>query len=573
MKFRSLAAAFAAVASLAAAQGSACGTPFTTWNITAQNGQNGVMFDVENISCNTVTICGMDINLDSSAAQQTIGVWTVTAGTSHVPVASTAAAWTQQALGPTTSLGINTTGIGNTFTPIPSALSITIASGQRLGFAVACSTGTLVNYQTGTAATQSVGMPMSNDGTLKWYAGFGKAYLAGVGPFGGSFGTATTGGRLASVRLGYTSGPPSFAPSWELNSAASSLDINGVSTQLACGLNAAVSNQCVGVSSNVALNSTNVGFPFDVVYGSLPLAPGGSAGSFATANGQLVNVDVTDPNLGFLLGLAFTSPFANAVIPFSSPVPLAISSQLLNIDVSNPDGFALSAAARFQVNPIATSLTLGQSALADDGFVSLPSGLAPTFPACLGTGPVMPFYGTNYTQTFVASNGRVLFGASANAGDFSPTATEPVTQSPSMGFWVDLEPNLSVGCSLVVDWSTSVVTVAYNNMRYWGNAALFLNGSMSLDTATGVITLSGMNTFPVFPVTAGSDNNMFLGISRGGGLATNPGPTAFAAAGSGSAALATDMLYVFGQAGTLAPGVASIAFTPNMGGGYDWAGF
>ena len=112
-----------------------------------------------------------------------------------------------------------------------------------------------------------------------------------------------------------------------------------------------------------------------------------------------------------------------------------------------------------------------------------------------------------------------------------------------------------------------MLSVAYNNIRYWGQAGLNLTGSMMLDTATGAITLNGMNTFPVFT------DNMWLGISKGSLGATDPGATAFAVGTTGSAAAPSDMLYAYGPEGSLVPGVASIVFIPNAAGGYDWAAF
>ncbi len=569
MRFRQISAAFAAVASLAAAQGSSCGTPFTTWNITASNGQNGVMFDVENISINPVTICGMDINLDSSAIPLTIGVWTVTAGTSHVPVASNAAAWTQQALGPTTSLGINTTGIGNTFTPIPGALSITITPGQKLGIAVGCSQSTFINYQSGSAA-QGVGTAISNDGVLNWYAGYGKAYLAGIGPFGNSFGSAA-GGRLASVRLGYTQGTGSIY--WELNSAASSMDIDGVATQFASAVSPSVRNQCASITSYLNVASTNAGSPFEIIFGTAPLVRG-SFGALATPGGQYVNVDLADPNIGFVLGLTFSVPFASATVPFASPTPMNISTQLVNIDPTHVDGLALSAACRLAITGQSTLVTLAGSQLSDDGFYTL--GSPPTTPTCVASVQPFSFYGISHSQFSVAMNGRLCIGPTSFAGEYLPSVTSAMTQTPFAGFWADLHPGIAatlpLPASIVIDWTTGTnLHVAYNNIVLFGTAAPQFSFSIDLDSSNGAITLSGVNQIPN-PGTGGGGGSMFLGMSRAGTGATDPGATAFTI-GSGSAPNPNAMLYAFGQPGTLAPGVTSIVFTPNLGAGYNWAAF
>jgi len=565
MKFRNVLSAAALVAAAIHAQ-SSCGTPFTTWNMTASNGQAGVMFDLENMSTSPINICGLEMNMDSSTVPMTLEVWTVTAGTSHVAVATTASAWTRQvqAVG-VTSLGINTTGIGNTFTPVPGLPPITINPGQRLGFACAMANGTSQNYQTG-ATGQGVGTSISNDGTVKFYVGYGKSYTAGVGPFGTNFGT-TTAGRIASVKVGWVPAGPPPPPKWELNSPASNLDIDGVSTTAPLGLAAAVRTQCVGNQSNLNLASTNVGLPYEIAYGlAAPVA--GGAGALATASGQLLNVDLADPTASFLFGLSFAVPFTNGAIPFTAPAPFGLSVQMANIDPSNPDGVALSSAVRFQANATASSATFGQTQLTDDGAILITSGAATTSPACLTPISTLPFYGTAYTQAWVASNGRVCFTAGTNTGDYIPVVASAQTQTPSFGFWCDLEPNNSPGCSMVFDWSVpNMLSVAYNNIRYWGQAGLNLTGSMMLDTATGAITLNGMNTFPVFT------DNMWLGISKGSLGATDPGATAFAVGTTGSAAAPSDMLYAYGPEGSLVPGVASIVFIPNAAGGYDWAAF
>lgn len=73
MKFRNVLSAAALVAAAIHAQ-SSCGTPFTTWNMTASNGQAGVMFDLENMSTSPINICGLEMNMDSSTTPLTLEV-------------------------------------------------------------------------------------------------------------------------------------------------------------------------------------------------------------------------------------------------------------------------------------------------------------------------------------------------------------------------------------------------------------------------------------------------------------------------------------------------------------------
>jgi hypothetical protein len=242
---------------------------------------------------------------------------------------------------------------------------------------------------------------------------------------------------------------------------------------------------------------------------------------------------------------------------------------MANIDPALVDGFALSGCVRFEAFNPTSSVVLSGNQLSDDGFVAFTSGTPATSPTCLTPMPVLPFFGVVHSQMWVAMNGRVCLGSGASAGDFSPTVAEGISQAPFLGFWTDLNPTGSPSASIVVDWSTSpVVTVTYNNVVYYGQTAL-LSGSMSIDAASGAVTLSGMGGFPASTSTT---LDMFVGLTRGGGTATDPGPTPFAPGGAGTSALATDMLYQFGRAGTLAAGVSTIVFTPAPV-GYAWSAF
>jgi hypothetical protein len=68
---------------------------------------------------------------------------------------------------------------------------------------------------------------------------------------------------------------------------------------------------------------------------------------------------------------------------------------------------------------------------------------------------------------------------------------------------------------------------------------------------------------------------MFLGICGGTAVgATDPGQTSFAPIGnSGIVPNATDALYGFGSAGSIATGINGITFFPNGFGNFDWQSF
>ncbi len=543
--------AVALAATLGLAQGSACGTQLFVSN-TGGNGQNGVMFDLVNTSATPLTICGFDVNLDPGTfPAQT---WFVTAGGSHQPVASNAAAWTLASSGSVTSLGTSTTGAGNVLTPFP-AISVTIAPGATQGFAVSLgSTATTLNYTTGAAAT-SVGAVFTSDANLQFVIGFGKAYLAASnGPFGGSFGSTTTGGRIANIRVGYTVAGGS--PLWQINGPGSTFDVNGIATSSAFGLNFATATGVPCVPNAANISSTNVGLGWDLVIGgAVPVSSTG--GGLTTPGGQILNISLADPTVSFLFGLTFAVPFANASLPFGAPVGFALSAQMVNLAPSNPDGFALSACTRFQQVAPPTSFT-GPSG--DDATVTLSLGGAPN---CI---PAIPFYGVLQTTMHVSTNGRVQLGGTANAA-FTPSVV--TAQSEGMvGCWTDMNTatNTPNGTITIDDSIAGIVSVNYANVGYFGQAGTLNTFQIVFDASTGVVTLANISGLGAQLV--GSTLNMFTGISKGGG-ATDPGAAAFAPLSSGITGNGTDMLYLFATAPANG-GCANIFFTPNAFGNYDW---
>jgi len=366
---------------------------------------------------------------------------------------------------------------------------------------------------------------------------------------------------------------PNLPSDYQVNSADSSFDINGVAGG---AFVLAEPSVCVNNVATVNFGSANVGLPWDLLIGGAPIKSR-SAGALTTGSGQLVNMDFADPSLSFFNGLTLTTPFFPASLPVGVTVPFDLSLQQFNIAPTNPDGLALSQPVRFHSTALATSVTKTQAQLPDDASSAyLQFGAAPSSPTCYSPIPNIPFYGTVQTAMHVLSNGRVMFdnGALTTAilQDWTPTAATGASGGAWAGFWSDFEPNLTPGSQMTIDWSTgTLVTVTYTNHRWWGdttNAGLG-SATVAFDIGTGAVVLSGVNSFAPQTLTA---VQMMLGMSQGNG-ATDAGAAIFAPTTSGSVNVATDMIYELGLGGTLAAGTANIVFTPAPGFGYTWAAF
>lgn len=141
----------------------------------------------------------------------------------------------------------------------------------------------------------------------------------------------------------------SATPEYQTNaSPAASLDINGVqgTSQLAAEVTIPI-----GMSATLNLGSTNVGQLWDLGAGNAPLIPA-SAGALLSSDGQIVNLDFTDPTLGmwfnFLQGPTWGSA-ATVSIPFSFPVATTLSAQMVVVAPTMSSGIALSQPVRLIV--------------------------------------------------------------------------------------------------------------------------------------------------------------------------------------------------------------------------------
>lgn len=134
---------------------------------------------------------------------------------------------------------------------------------------------------------------------------------------------------------------------YQVNQPGAALDIDGISSTQCMP---AIVNRMLNQLAALNMTSTLPGYGYEILY-TVPevVVPLGAGGSLLPASGQIVNVDLAAPGLGFLNGLAFP-PFPGAIsIGVSLPFPFAFTAQLAVIDPSNPDGFALSGPVRLVI--------------------------------------------------------------------------------------------------------------------------------------------------------------------------------------------------------------------------------
>ncbi|NRA97462.1 MAG: hypothetical protein HRU14_14790 [Planctomycetes bacterium] len=158
--------------------------------------------------------------------------------------------------------------------------------------------------------------------------------------------TGVTGGLLFSATIdiyGFTS------PEYQTNfSFAASLDVNGVQGTAYAPATVTVP---IGMTATLGLVSVNVGQQWDLGSGLAPLIPA-STGALISSDGQIVNLDLTDPTLSlwfnFLQGPSW-GPLTSVSIPFSLSYATAVSAQMVVVDPGLMSGIALSQPVRLIV--------------------------------------------------------------------------------------------------------------------------------------------------------------------------------------------------------------------------------
>lgn len=382
--------------------------------------------------------------------------------------------------------------------------------------------------------------------------------------------TATgTGSFNPRLRLDIAGVPPVVTSPWETNDAACDLNLDGIQNT---GTGPIHVDKCTNTYLRVNINSTLVGNLWDIGFhsgGGVSPPSGcslGTGGTF-TAGGQRVNLNVLAPDLAFLNNFfSFALPpaacniFSPCYFPGSFTVPaispVAVPLFCGQMGIANPahvDGFSLSALCETRwVDPVPLGAPVTLPDNDDDITTVIPVGC-------------FPFYNAGYTNMTVSTNARVLFGSTGVTANWQGTTALALTEAPEVGAWTDLSPNLAAATAdITVSSVGSVYQIVYTDCPYFGIATATNSFTMMLDSSNGGITISGL------AFDAGGPQQ-FLGVSRGNTGATNGGaiPGGYAAfiGGSFIPANATDMIYESGLAGTLAPGVTSITFTPIQVGG------
>lgn len=143
------------------------------------NGQAGNMFDV--LAFEDVLVTRLDTHLD-------VGTWEVEIYTTpggYPGKAGSPGDWTL--LGSVTVTGLGDVSTGGAKTPIPLALNVPIAAGDKAGFYVTVTSGSGINYTNGI----SEGVIFAQDGAVAILEGLGNAY-----PFGLFFSARVWNGTL-----------------------------------------------------------------------------------------------------------------------------------------------------------------------------------------------------------------------------------------------------------------------------------------------------------------------------------------------------------------------------------------
>jgi hypothetical protein len=340
-------------------------------------------------------------------------------------------------------------------------------------------------------------------------------------------------------------------PAFQVNQAAASMNFDGA---LATAGAAAVTTKCAGALVNACADSA--GNLAEIFLNVSPLVPT-FAGGVGLNHANVINLDLAG---GFfpLFGTFMPLGAATGTCPIIFPAPPGtFSAQMLAANPTSAIGISLSQACQLIGGAATGTLTLPT---ADDAIYLVNTNTAPL---CQTTG--LNYYGTSYTNFVVSTNGIVFSGTVGNNG-WAPSAANALTYPGLFGVWSDFQSNANPAASIVVSNNTTYggFDVKFTNVPYWGPS-----GSNTFTVALGTTGprlegLLGLGTAP----------NVLTGlfVSKGVGFATDPGPTAFAV-GTGTTAVATDMLYKLGIGSpNLAGGANNLFFTFNATGGVDWLG-
>ena len=136
-------------------------------------------------------------------------------------------------------------------------------------------------------------------------------------------------------------------PSWQTNQPAAHLDVDGATND---GFVGPIQVEKISNTPGVLnLASTQVGQPWDIFMSSNPGIPN----LLITGEGQIVNVDLSDPSLTLLNGgFGSTFPLPSIQIPFVTPnVTALFALQMAVMDPTRPDGISISALNEIDAHP------------------------------------------------------------------------------------------------------------------------------------------------------------------------------------------------------------------------------
>ena len=366
---------------------------------------------------------------------------------------------------------------------------------------------------------------------------------------------------------------PAFSvpiPEWQENQPESHLDLNGLSNNSFTG--PIVAQMPAGSSGVANLSSTAVGSLYYLAFAPASAIPD----PIGTPGGQRINIDLSDPAT-VLLGTAnpMTISPGNQAVPFTAPATAGIVT--LQMGVVHPgaaDGYSASAANELHTVVCASPFPVPAAGpVGDDNSLAFTLG-----PGGLCSTPFV-FFGSAYTEIWVCSNGRVLFGTANGESDWSPTIAEALNGDPFIGFWTDLNP--SAAGSITVDVPASdIIVVSYQGLPYYGEPSTSVSFDIVLNAASGMLSLDNLGGIgPGTTLSSGfAGDPQFFGLSLGGAGATDPGPSLFQSGTGGAAASPTDMLYDWWDGTGSPPGLVPsllgnpptrIDFSPHAG-GYSW---
>jgi len=415
-----------------------------------------------------------------------------------------------------------------------------------------------------------LGLPASGRAPFQWNG------IDAIGVFIGFNNRSITGGTNMrahpTVMRTYTytgSGAPCFQPSglhvrlhltcpsptWQVNSVASSLDVDGASND-SCG--PIQVSSCVNLTSTLNASSVNLGLPYEIGISQRPGLPFGGGGQMLQ-NGEIVNLDLTDPALFFWYGLAFTTPFQPFSASFTYTAPVSASAQMANVDPTLVPALAVSALTEYDAAAASPALNVTPS-LGLDGFLQVFLGVPP-----FCGGPVT-FYGTSYTSLFVNANGFVSF----TGGDswWAATPSYWSTLMPRVGVWSDFDSQVTG--TVTAGTGNNQVLVNYTLVPENTNGVGFgpqTSFNIEFDTLVGFAAITG------FAPGAGHGTATLLGITPGassGSNASDPGSITFAnflGLGAQLGPGGNNMLYEFNPGG-MPGGFGNIVFP-----GGDASGF